>query len=1684
MVFQSDARSYVGTLIPPNFKSIGKSIPQFSRIYKKNHTHPAKIAVPPLRTASPFAIIELEYSENAGKSDIRRHNMETKRTITRTLSLLLALCLLLGLAPHAFAAEITASGACGADGDNLTWTLDSDGLLSIEGSGAMADYTEDAPAPWRQYQDQYLLKTLYLDDRITEIGDYAFYQCYGFRNIALQLPSHLTRIGDCAFYALSFTGPLNLPVGLREIGREAFSFGSKYTGDLIIPEGVVSIGDNAFSSLDGLTGTLSLPSTLRTIGASAFQSCENLAGALVLPDGVEEIGDRAFKDCSGFSGTLRIPGSVRSIGEYSFADCAFTGLTLEYGLESIGDGAFVRTPLQGELWIPDSVTFIDDFAFDELTGITSVRLSSGLKTIKGSFAGTGLTGTLTIPDGVTEIEPNAFKGCAGLTKLELPNTLQTIRNNAFDGCTGLRGRLRLPEGLTRLCSESFLNCTGLTGVTLPKSMQYLEDSVFEGCSSLRGQIVFWDNIKEIGVSAFDGCPGITAFCFNGDAPTKSSITAIWGEYMGHWSFPQGSTVCFREGMSGWTDDTKRYNAETGLWDGYKLQTWNGIFEEKDVPQDETPVISDNRAQTPGTSRLFRIYVPGTTYGTAPVGFRVTVDGKTFTSGLTYATLSEDIEAQIPEGYTGNVVISREGFHTYEMPAQQTRLYTPVVMTPSSVTAPFAQTLLCGGTNLIYYGSSLNVFQPTPGTTAETHDLYAKINWNGHGEGRVWLQQGSFSLPILDGDWATCRLAENLVPGEPVYLCAKAADGASLRVRTTIHVYEPVQMDLGLDLGSVEVPTDAAQDALGPFDKMALELDFSSFTENVPIKVSFCRDGTLQGVIGIKPISDKASEAAYGDLKESFSQLMQVDETGQSQSLAAALDALKAGNKNIAPLPKHGQLGVAGSVQVLGIFSGNVYDGKVRITEMQVAFVGSASVSYTYNTVILNVPAYFKAQLTASLQTALRSVYDEHIDELVPQRVPLDFSLALTLGVGPGWEGYFSCGVQGAGQIAFYGYIPMVRDDITAAVSGNLCLVGTLSGISGEWKICSTKEMVFWENNDFTWHEKTPVDDSIVTHAFQPDTSLRAMRFAAAQPDGTVAADVSGYNAPCLTQLPDGRLLAVWTADVQGRSVTDRGGIYYSVRTDGVWQTPALVWDDGTNDFAPVLQSVDGEIWLLWQNYTKAWNAADPSAIGYEVLAADCDVAAARFDLTSASFMDASNLSCAGYDYAPRLAVQDGAVTAAWTNGSSVWTASRTDGIWAAPAQSAAAPGWYSFEEELPSSWEEDEATGEGSRQCFTTNDYEAIVYTAADENGRNQVYALWNDGYGWGEPFALTDVQTGSIGGFTAVLDGQNHIQILANVCTFGDDGSYQSADLVLFEQDLRADLTVSAADYVRNTYAPGQTLTLTASVTNRSAQTVQSVRVAALDGEQVLAEQTFGLTLLPGQTKTAYLNYDLPADSALSGVTLRVLPAAADDADASDNTALCTFQRVDLSVETVSAVQLGTQTQLLAQIVNRGRLSSAPFQLTFRRTSPDGEILGTQTVGALAPGALHAAELTLDEALPDGEIIYAEVGAQSNENLYANNRGQCIVLAVSSQPELSQVSERFADGSLTLDLTLTARLPDGSTVVAAAYDSAGKLLRSTVAASVSNGFTASLKLSEQPASWKFFFLDSAGRPLRSCITS
>ena len=61
------------------------------------------------------------------------------------------------------------SGTCG---DNLTWVLDDDGLLTISGSGEMKDYDfdEDHYAPWYGKT----IKEVIIDDGVTNIGSDAY----------------------------------------------------------------------------------------------------------------------------------------------------------------------------------------------------------------------------------------------------------------------------------------------------------------------------------------------------------------------------------------------------------------------------------------------------------------------------------------------------------------------------------------------------------------------------------------------------------------------------------------------------------------------------------------------------------------------------------------------------------------------------------------------------------------------------------------------------------------------------------------------------------------------------------------------------------------------------------------------------------------------------------------------------------------------------------------------------------------------------------------------------------------------------------------------------------------------------------------------------------------------------------------------------------------------------------------------------------------------------------------------------------------------------------------------------------------------------------------------------------------------------------------------------------------------
>ena len=130
------------------------------------------------------------------------------------------------------------SGTCGAEGDgsNLTWTLDSEGLLTIGGTGAMKDYSDVYYncAPWK-YRE---IKKVVIDNGVTSIGSYAFYDCDYLASVII--PNSVTCIGNGTFYDCTSLASVTIPNSVTSIGDDAFR-ACRSLASITIPDSVTSI---------------------------------------------------------------------------------------------------------------------------------------------------------------------------------------------------------------------------------------------------------------------------------------------------------------------------------------------------------------------------------------------------------------------------------------------------------------------------------------------------------------------------------------------------------------------------------------------------------------------------------------------------------------------------------------------------------------------------------------------------------------------------------------------------------------------------------------------------------------------------------------------------------------------------------------------------------------------------------------------------------------------------------------------------------------------------------------------------------------------------------------------------------------------------------------------------------------------------------------------------------------------------------------------------------------------------------------------------------------------------------------------------------------------------------------------------------------------------------------------------
>ena len=181
-----------------------------------------------------------------------------------------------------YSSNIVASGTCGAEGnngDNLTWILDDEGVLTISGTGAMANWNWKG-SPWYANKDK--IESVVIEDGVTSIGANAFDVCSGLTSITI--PSSVTSIGEHVFDGCSGLTSITIPSSVTSIGAYAFSGCSGLTS-ITIPSSVTSIRRGAFDGCSGLT-SITIPNSVTSIGAKAFRGCSGLTRVIYL--GTEE----------------------------------------------------------------------------------------------------------------------------------------------------------------------------------------------------------------------------------------------------------------------------------------------------------------------------------------------------------------------------------------------------------------------------------------------------------------------------------------------------------------------------------------------------------------------------------------------------------------------------------------------------------------------------------------------------------------------------------------------------------------------------------------------------------------------------------------------------------------------------------------------------------------------------------------------------------------------------------------------------------------------------------------------------------------------------------------------------------------------------------------------------------------------------------------------------------------------------------------------------------------------------------------------------------------------------------------------------------------------------------------------------------------------------------------------------
>ena len=455
-------------------------------------------------------------------------------------------------------AEIVSEGVCG---ENLTWTLDNNGTLTINGTGDMTDYSS-SEVPWKSSRQN--ITSIIINNGVTSIGQAAFFDCDGL--VSVKIPEGVIKIGRSAFLKCDNLSDIEISDSVTCIGALAFGRTAYYNDISNWENGVLYLGNYLLEADWLIEGECSIKQGTKCIGEEAFSERENLTG-VIIPDSVLYIGDWAFQVCSNLK-NVEMGNNIETIGVGAFNSCKnLTSIKLPNSLKSVELYAFYNCTALDKIYINDIAAYLDIQYGSEVD--CPMYYADKL------YLNNKRVVNITIPEGVKKIPAYSFDGCDSLSKVIVPDSVETIGENAFHGCNGLTS-ITLPfVGSSRTAARTndavlgyifgyslseetrtikqyyssenysyyyipaslsevkitdsiqipygaFYGCHTLISVAIEKKVAFIDKYAFFDCTNLE-KVVISKNMAEIEAGAFENCNNIKTVKYKGNEKEWSEV---------------------------------------------------------------------------------------------------------------------------------------------------------------------------------------------------------------------------------------------------------------------------------------------------------------------------------------------------------------------------------------------------------------------------------------------------------------------------------------------------------------------------------------------------------------------------------------------------------------------------------------------------------------------------------------------------------------------------------------------------------------------------------------------------------------------------------------------------------------------------------------------------------------------------------------------------------------------------------------------------------------------------------------------------------------------------------------------------------------------------------------------------------------------------------------------------------